>query len=137
MHIDPETKMRDCPWYDRGFCRHGPNCRHRHVRKVLCMNYLSGFCPAGPDCPDAHPRFELPVPAEFDARTGKKVILTCHFCGEPGHKLSQCSKLPDEMKDQQQMSGVLTFMISIGKKVMVLMWQSFSEKLSNLETNLN
>ena len=23
LHIDPEKKMRDCPWYDRGFCRHG------------------------------------------------------------------------------------------------------------------
>ena len=31
LHIDPETKMRDCPWYDRGFCRHGPSCRHRCV----------------------------------------------------------------------------------------------------------
>ena len=23
LHIDPEKKMKDCPWYDRGFCRHG------------------------------------------------------------------------------------------------------------------
>lgn len=22
-HIDPESKIKDCPWYDRGFCRHG------------------------------------------------------------------------------------------------------------------
>ena len=102
LHIDPETKMRDCPWYDRGFCRHGPSCRHRHVRRVLCLNFLTGFCPAGPECPDAHPRFELPVPGEFE---GRKMILTCHFCGEPGHKLSQCPNLPDEMRDQQQMSG--------------------------------
>lgn len=50
LHIDPESKMKDCPWYDRGFCRHGPNCRHRHVRRVLCMNYVAGFCPDGPDC---------------------------------------------------------------------------------------
>jgi cleavage and polyadenylation specificity factor subunit 4 len=56
LHIDPETKIRDCPWYDRGFCRHGPSCRHRHVRRVLCLNYLSGFCPAGSRCPDAHPK---------------------------------------------------------------------------------
>lgn len=33
LHIDPETKIKDCPWYDRGFCRHGPTCRHRHVRR--------------------------------------------------------------------------------------------------------
>ena len=56
LHIDPEAKVRDCPWYDRGFCRHGPNCRHRHVRRVLCINYLAGFCPVGDKCPDAHPR---------------------------------------------------------------------------------
>ena len=23
LHIDPENKIKDCPWYDRGFCRHG------------------------------------------------------------------------------------------------------------------
>ena len=61
LHIDPESKIRDCPWYDRGFCRHGPSCRHRHVRRELCMNYLAGFCPDGPECPNGHPRFEIPV----------------------------------------------------------------------------
>jgi len=23
LHIDPEQKVKDCAWYDRGFCRHG------------------------------------------------------------------------------------------------------------------
>lgn len=23
LHIDPESKIKDCPWYDRGFCKHG------------------------------------------------------------------------------------------------------------------
>ena len=23
LHIDPEHKVKPCPWYDRGFCRHG------------------------------------------------------------------------------------------------------------------
>ena len=24
MHIDADTlKVKDCPWYDRGFCKHG------------------------------------------------------------------------------------------------------------------
>lgn len=22
-HVDPESKRKDCAWYDRGFCRHG------------------------------------------------------------------------------------------------------------------
>ena len=50
LHISPDSKMKDCPWYDRGFCRNGPMCRNRHVRRVICMNYFAGFCPNGPDC---------------------------------------------------------------------------------------
>ena len=74
LHVDAETlKIRDCAWYDRGFCKHGnlslslppsplslpiecfktlsgPNCRNRHTRRVLCQNYLCGFCPDGPKC---------------------------------------------------------------------------------------
>lgn len=23
LHIDPDSKIKDCPWYDRGFCKHG------------------------------------------------------------------------------------------------------------------
>lgn len=26
LHIDPESKIKDCPWYDRGFCKHGRLC---------------------------------------------------------------------------------------------------------------
>lgn len=26
LHIDPESKIKDCPWYDRGFCKHGESC---------------------------------------------------------------------------------------------------------------
>jgi hypothetical protein len=22
-HVSPEEKMRECPWYARGFCKHG------------------------------------------------------------------------------------------------------------------
>ena len=40
LHIDPETKIKDCPWYDRGFCRHGPTCRHRHVRRMIDFVFL-------------------------------------------------------------------------------------------------
>ena len=98
LHIDPESKMKDCPWYDRGFCRHGPNCRHRHVRRVLCMNYVAGFCPDGSDCKFMHPRFELPA-AELMTNHGKKIIITCHYCGEHGHKALYCKQLPPEMKD--------------------------------------
>ncbi len=99
LHIDPETKVRDCPWYDRGFCRHGPTCRHLHVRKVICSNYMAGFCPDGPDCPDTHPRFEVPVSSGGE---GKRVTITCHFCGEPGHKMSECLQDSNGIRKQQR-----------------------------------
>jgi hypothetical protein len=28
----------------------GPNCKNRHVKKLICQNYLFGFCPDGPNC---------------------------------------------------------------------------------------
>lgn len=31
-------------------CVAGPLCRHRHTRRVICVNYLVGFCPEGPAC---------------------------------------------------------------------------------------
>uniref|UniRef100_A0A5S6Q3E8 Cleavage and polyadenylation specificity factor subunit 4 n=2 Tax=Trichuris muris TaxID=70415 RepID=A0A5S6Q3E8_TRIMR len=93
-HIDPESKIKDCPWYDRGFCRHGPMCKNRHRRRVMCIAYMNGFCMEGPNCKHHHPRFELPQP---DATTNLRKMLSgsivCHHCNEVGHKLSQCPKL--------------------------------------------
>ncbi|OCT60396.1 putative cleavage and polyadenylation specificity factor subunit 4-like protein [Xenopus laevis] len=59
LHIDPASKVKDCPWYDRGFCKHGPACKHRHTRRVMCTNYLVGFCPDGPKCKYVHPKADL------------------------------------------------------------------------------
>jgi hypothetical protein len=101
LHIDPESKIKDCPWYDRGFCRHGPNCRHRHVRRVLCKNYLAGFCPDGKSCKHMHPRFELPPAADVNKDTPKRPPV-CHNCGELGHKASFCPALPPEQREAQQ-----------------------------------
>lgn len=86
LHIDPESKIKDCPWYERGFCRHGPGCRHRHVRRVLCKNYLAGFCPDGKTCKHMHPRFELPPAADLSKELPKRPPV-CHYCGELGHKV--------------------------------------------------
>ncbi|KFR09906.1 Cleavage and polyadenylation specificity factor subunit 4, partial [Opisthocomus hoazin] len=52
LHIDATTM--GCPWYDRGFCRHGPRCKYKHTRRVMCPNYLVGFCPEGPQCKFMH-----------------------------------------------------------------------------------
>ncbi|CAI4224540.1 unnamed protein product [Auanema sp. JU1783] len=97
-HIDPESKLKDCPWYDRGFCRHGPYCKHKHRRRVMCPNYLAGFCPEGPDCKFAHPTFALPA-AENSSANNKKTfnqLITCHNCHERGHKATYCPNLPQK-----------------------------------------
>ncbi|KAM6240399.1 LOW QUALITY PROTEIN: putative cleavage and polyadenylation specificity factor subunit 4-like protein [Spheniscus humboldti] len=54
LHIDATTRTVGCPWYDRGFCRHGPLCKYKHTRRVMCANYLVGFCPEGPKCKFMH-----------------------------------------------------------------------------------
>lgn len=30
-----------------------------------------------------------------------KVVITCHYCGEAGHKVSHCQKMPPEMRESQ------------------------------------
>ncbi|XP_056362265.1 putative cleavage and polyadenylation specificity factor subunit 4-like protein [Oenanthe melanoleuca] len=50
LHVDGAASTVGCPWYDRGFCRHGPLCKYKHTRRVMCANYLVGFCPEGPKC---------------------------------------------------------------------------------------
>ncbi|CAG5126779.1 unnamed protein product [Candidula unifasciata] len=88
LHIDPKNKVRDCPWYDRGFCRHGPSCKNRHVRRVICQCYLNGFCLDGPNCKYVHPSFRIPDPDPVFAQ--KKQNIVCHLCMQPGHKAIQC-----------------------------------------------
>ncbi|KAF4797482.1 Cleavage and polyadenylation specificity factor subunit 4 [Turdus rufiventris] len=53
-HVDGTASTLGCPWYDRGFCRHGPLCKYKHTRRVMCANYLVGFCPEGPKCKFVH-----------------------------------------------------------------------------------
>ncbi|XP_038634058.1 cleavage and polyadenylation specificity factor subunit 4-like isoform X3 [Scyliorhinus canicula] len=55
LHIDSQIKIHDCPWYDRGFCKHGPLCKNKHTRKIMCVNYSAGFCPEGTACKLSHP----------------------------------------------------------------------------------
>ncbi|NXA84820.1 CPSF4 factor, partial [Thryothorus ludovicianus] len=50
LHGDATASTAGCPSYDRGFCRHGPLCKYKHTRRVMCANYLVGFCPEGPKC---------------------------------------------------------------------------------------
>eukprot|EP00127_Corallochytrium_limacisporum_P003142 Clim_evm71s146 gene=Clim_evmTU71s146 len=57
-HIDPESKIRNCVWFDKGFCKHGNLCKNRHKKRAACQNYINGFCPEGPNCPFSHPKWE-------------------------------------------------------------------------------
>ncbi|VDQ01046.1 unnamed protein product [Trichobilharzia regenti] len=119
LHIDPATKMQDCPWYDRGFCRNGPLCRNRHVRRVACKNYINGFCLKGRECKYAHAlgagtvqsgatagsRFTserlkfggamgTQAPGSGPRQGPHKPLyeVTCFKCGEKGHYANRCSK---------------------------------------------
>ncbi|KAG7663919.1 YTH1 [[Candida] subhashii] len=58
LHVDPQSKIPECQNYNKGFCPDGPNCKNRHVRRVLCPLFLAGFCPKGPECEYSHPKFE-------------------------------------------------------------------------------
>ena len=59
LHLRPEDKTTECPWYARGFCKHGQRCRHRHTRKKPCPRYLAGVCPDGPNCAFGHAKWEV------------------------------------------------------------------------------
>lgn len=101
QHVNPEDKVKECPWYARGFCKHGANCRHKHLKKVMCDNYYEGFCPLGPDCKFGHPREAKEIEAYESLR---KSMVVCHKCGIMGHKASNCPTFPtDELfKDQKR-----------------------------------
>lgn len=101
-HIDPESKIKDCPLYDRGFCRNGPYCKNRHRRRVFCPLFLLGFCPEGPTCKFSHPSFDMPQ-IEPAPRTNFRPNygVTCHNCHERGHKATYCPHLPAQTQLSQ------------------------------------
>ncbi|GJJ15890.1 hypothetical protein Clacol_010168 [Clathrus columnatus] len=65
LYAHPKERKIECPDYKRGFCKLGPNCPRKHVRRVACQLYLTGFCPMGPDCSRGHPKPELPKISEY------------------------------------------------------------------------
>jgi cleavage and polyadenylation specificity factor subunit 4 len=87
LHLNPADRIKDCPWYDRGFCKHGPHCKNRHVRRVMCVNYMCGFCPEGGKCKLSHPRYEIQLVE--DRKPYAHIV--CHACGEQGHKSTHCA----------------------------------------------
>jgi len=111
--------VADCPWYDRGLCKHGPRCRNRHTRRTLCEKYLAGVCPDGPECKRAHPTFGAPItmprnegPAYGGAGAGMggggdgggrdATGVTCYRCGEKGHYANRCQQRQQGQGQQGQ-----------------------------------
>ncbi|KAJ3044102.1 hypothetical protein HDV00_003206 [Rhizophlyctis rosea] len=107
LHIDPESKVGECVWYQRGFCRLGPQCRYKHTRKAVCQAFLTGFCPKGDQCNLGHPKYEVPNAtnvereatavqaarerAPFERRPFRSLEdVTCFRCNEKGHYANQC-----------------------------------------------
>lgn len=126
LHVDPNSTIAECSWYERGFCRHGGNCRKKHTRQFPCYRYLCGFCPEGPNCKWVHMKFDIPEtknmqntqesfksdhpnsqqsnPAHNTSngppmQTGIKHVI-CNYCREPGHKIYTCTKIPAEKRDE-------------------------------------
>lgn len=57
LHVDQSSKAKICHFYSKGFCRNGPHCKNKHIRKDLCWNYFNGFCRHGENCKLGHPNF--------------------------------------------------------------------------------
>ncbi|KAG1178700.1 hypothetical protein G6F70_001608 [Rhizopus microsporus] len=76
-----------------------PNCRNKHVRKLVCQNYLTGFCPDGLNCPNGHPKYELPVmytlPTEVEQQKSQQT------------QQQQQQQQPQQQQQQQQQSQQL------------------------------
>jgi len=53
------------------------------------------------------PRFELPITK--DDNIEKKVNITCHTCGQPGHKASSCPQNPQKENYKVLISFLLIF----------------------------
>lgn len=96
QHLKPEDKIKDCPWYDRGHCRHGANCKNRHRRRIACPLYIAGFCPKGPECLLAHPSWALPT--QDPKLNMNRSNIMCHLCKSAGHKAIQCNFTPQAVK---------------------------------------
>ncbi|KAF9517628.1 hypothetical protein BS47DRAFT_1313929 [Hydnum rufescens UP504] len=65
LYAHPKERKIECPDYKRGFCKLGPDCPRKHIRRIACQLYLTGFCPLGPTCSQAHPKMALPTEEDY------------------------------------------------------------------------
>ncbi|SCZ87516.1 BZ3500_MvSof-1268-A1-R1_Chr2-2g04982 [Microbotryum saponariae] len=101
LHVTDDMRIRECPNYRKGFCKLGPECPLKHIRKVACPDYIAGFCSKGPDCRLGHPKFEpepeppsssTRIPDVSGARFLPEATFRLHrkdwldFAADPNHK---------------------------------------------------
>ncbi len=43
-------QIKECQFYNSGYCKEGKACKLAHIKRELCLNYTLGFCPEGPMC---------------------------------------------------------------------------------------
>ncbi|XP_035198433.1 putative cleavage and polyadenylation specificity factor subunit 4-like protein [Oxyura jamaicensis] len=96
LHTHATADSGACPWYDRGFCRHGPSCKYKHTRRVMCANYLVGFCPEGPKCKFMHVDRKVTTPASVGRISWKSCwendLSAPARRGEGGHRTARWSQ---------------------------------------------
>uniref|UniRef100_A0AAF5PJ51 Uncharacterized protein n=1 Tax=Wuchereria bancrofti TaxID=6293 RepID=A0AAF5PJ51_WUCBA len=97
-HIDPESKIKDCPWFDRGFCRYG-------VFFVLTIWQVFVWIVGTANmCRYAHPSFNIPS-------VGTTQIFRIKMSGE-ADKLKYNGKMSDEIMIAYMMYNLKQFYIS-------------------------
>lgn len=103
LHIDPLSKIPLCPSYEKGFCKLGPECTKRHVRKVMCPRYLTGFCPLGPDCDMSHPKF---VGITDSMRITLDPALRAIIAAKSAKSTAAAAAVTEAMKEQKPVENV-------------------------------
>lgn len=49
-----KRKTKECAYYNMGYCEQGKHCKFKHVRKVLCREFLENICRNGENCQKYH-----------------------------------------------------------------------------------
>jgi len=104
LHIRAAESTLECPWYKNGFCRHGNKCKHKHMRRKACTNYLMGFCVEGPTCKFGHPTclYKPPLPDVEDVLTKPHE----RQAGAPGYEVTATG--PADYDTQNRMAAPVT-----------------------------
>ncbi|XP_023614831.1 putative cleavage and polyadenylation specificity factor subunit 4-like protein [Myotis lucifugus] len=97
LHMKTASEAQACPSYDQGFCKEGPLCKYRHVKRVMCTNYLVGFCPLGPECQYAHVKKWATLPSNAQTEQSSPESSPVH---SPWCSGQRCFRQPSSLDKQ-------------------------------------